>query len=73
MTKTKQIAGQVVWWPGLDAEIERTVKSCENCQKNPNKAPSHVAVENIDHLGPIEGRTVLIMIDAHSKWIEAQK
>ncbi len=25
MTKTKQIARQVVWWPGLDAEIERTV------------------------------------------------
>ncbi len=27
---------------------------------------------HIDHLGPIEGRTVLVMIDAHSKWIEAE-
>ncbi len=74
MTKTKQIARQVAWWPGLDAEIERTVQSCENCQqnqKNPNKAPLHVwewpsqpwRRIHIDHLGPI---------DAHSKWIEAE-
>ena len=26
---------------------------------------------HIDHLGSIEGRTIFVVIDAHSKWIEA--
>ena len=26
---------------------------------------------HIDHLGPIEGEMILVVIDAHSKWIEA--
>ncbi len=48
--------------------------------KNPNKAALHVwewpsqpwRRIHIHHLGPTEGRTVLVMIDAHSKWIEAE-
>ena len=28
------LARSVVWWPGLDAELEAKVKSCEACQVN---------------------------------------
>ncbi|KAL3121267.1 hypothetical protein niasHT_008249 [Heterodera trifolii] len=38
----KALGRRHIYWPGLDSEIEKTVKSCEECQnaqKNPTKAP----------------------------------
>ena len=48
-------------------------------QKSPDKAPLNPwewpirpwSRIHIDHLGPIEGKMILIVIDAHSEWIEA--
>ena len=82
ITKSKQIARQVIWWPGVDNDIDQAVRLCQQCQqnqKNPDKAPLHVwewptvpwRRIHIDHLGPVEGRTIFVAIDAHSKWIEA--
>ena len=31
MTRMKEIARGVVWWPGIDAEIERKIKDCHKC------------------------------------------
>ena len=44
VSRMKSLARSVVWWPGLDAELEAKVKSCEACQVNsrsPPKSPLH--------------------------------
>ena len=33
MVKMKQLARRYLWWPGLDKEIEETVKLCHSCQE----------------------------------------
>ena len=80
--KMKCIARQVVWWPGIDSDLTTKVQQCEACQlnqKSPPVSPLHLwewpkkpwARIHIDHAGPFQGKTILVIIDAHSKWIEA--
>ena len=79
VTRMKRLARGYVWWPGIDKELEFAVKTCEECQENqrlPARAPMHPwewpdrpwARIHIDYAGPITGR---IIVDSHSKWIEA--
>ena len=52
-----------VWWPGLDHDIKQEVKGCHECQNclpNPRLAP----------LIPFKGQMFLVVIGAHSKWLE---
>ena len=35
MTRVKEIARGVVWWPGIDADIERKIKDCPECRNAP--------------------------------------
>ena len=35
--KTKQLMNRLVWFPGMNAAIDRFVKSCEICQVNSEK------------------------------------
>ena len=52
----------------MDEQIEQTVRHCSACQQNhasPLKAPLYPFV------GPMEDHMLLVIIDAHSKWIEA--
>ena len=78
----KALARCFVWWPGLDADIEKRVRSCATCQENrstPPKAPLHPwewphrpwARLHIDHAGPFMGHIFLILVDAYSKWMDA--
>ena len=78
----KSLARTYVWWPGLDKDIEKSVRQCNACQEkqatppvaplNPWKWPSRPwARLHLDFAGPFQGKLFLIMIDAHSKWIEA--
>ena len=82
MTKMKSLARMYVWWPGLENDIEESVRLCNECQlnqSNPPTAPLNPwnwpsrpwARVHIDYAGPVEGHYLLILIDAHSKWIEA--
>ena len=44
MTRMKALARSYVWWPGLDEDIERLVKTCQSCQEAksvPPAAPLH--------------------------------
>ena len=80
-TRMKQLARMLVWWPAIDQDIEETVKSCVECQAQhlappvaplspwqwPSRPWSRV---HIDFLGPFMGHMFLLLIDAHSKWIE---
>lgn len=82
VVKTKALARSYVWWPGMDSEIEQMVKTCSICQRT-QKAPAKVPLRpwswpdspwkrvHIDYFGPFMGQMVLVVVDAHTKWIEA--
>lgn len=81
MSKMKALARSVFWWPGLDAQIEEMVKTCESCQMH-SSTPSKVPMSSwtwperpwsrlhIDYAGPFMNHMFLIIVDAHSKWME---
>ena len=82
MTKTKSLARMYVWWPGINKNIEKSVQECCHCQEeqpNPHVAPFQLwkwssrpwVRLHMDFAGPFEGKMILIVIDSHSKWIEA--
>ena len=81
VSRMKALARQYVWWPCLDKDIEEKVQCCSTCQSNrvsPPVAPLHPwewpsrpwSRVHLDFAGPFLGHMFLIMVDAHSKWIE---
>jgi hypothetical protein len=81
IARMKGLARGYVWWPSIDEELEKCVKCCETCQENrksPPVAPMHAwswpdkpwARVHIDYAGPFMGKMFLLLIDAHSKWLE---
>lgn len=76
----KACARSYLWWPGLYTEIETTVKSCEQCQNDPRKAPVPTWTQlmtpwhtlHVDFAGPVEGHTVLVVVDTFTKWLEVR-
>lgn len=84
MTRMKSLARSYVWWPGIDADIEMMVRQCHTCQVNQSKpasAPAHAwefSSEpwerlHLDHAGPMQGESFLIVVDSHSKWLEVER
>ena len=82
MIKMKLLARSYMWWPRMDSNIEEVVRSCNECAAQrglPPVAPLHswpwanqpMKWLHID-FAEIEGLQVLIIIDVHSKWIEAK-
>ena len=82
MSRMKGLARMYVWWPGITTDIEITVRQCPECQSNramPPQAPLQPwswptrpwSRLHLDYAGPVGGKMYLILIDAHSKWIEA--
>ncbi|XP_041863718.1 uncharacterized protein K02A2.6-like [Melanotaenia boesemani] len=70
-----------MWWPGMDLDVEKTVQACQECQaqqKAPTAAPLHPwewpetpwARIHIDYAGPFLGEMFLVIVDAHSKWLD---
>ena len=81
ISQTKALARGYVYWPNMDAEIEKMVKLCEPCQLNQKKparstphpwAKTMEAWERIhlDFCGPFLGSMWLIVICSYSKWLE---
>ena len=70
-----------VWWPGIGGDLEEKVSSCGDCQRN-QKSPPTAPLQpwdwperpwsrvHADYAGPFLGRMFLVLVDAHSKWIE---
>ena len=80
MTRMKSLSRMYVWWPGINADIEKSVRLCCQCQEvhsSPPAAPLHPwkwpsrpwARLHVDFAGPFEGKYILVCIDAHSKCI----
>ena len=81
VSRMKSIARSLVWWPGIDKAIESEVEKCDQCQlhqKTPSLALLHPwewpnppwSRVHIDHAGPFQGKLFLILVDAHSMWLE---
>ena len=82
IVKMKALCRSYVWWPGVDEDIQNTVRKCDSCQVQNSRTftspmypwdwPSNPWRRlHVDYAGPIEGKMVLIIIDAHTKFIEA--
>lgn len=82
VSRMKSLARSFVWWPGMDRALEDQVKACSKCQSNqkmPAPAPLHPwqwpghpwSRLHLDFAGPCMGKMFLVMVDAHSKWLEA--
>ena len=81
IVKMKGLARPYVWWPNLDKDIERTERECDGCQeivRNPISAPLHRwefpsqpwQRLHVDFSGPLQGKMILVCVDAHTKWPE---
>ena len=80
MSRMTSLSRLHIWFPNIDKEIKKLVKTCETCEKlsnNPNKSPPNPwdwSIEPIDHvhidLFEFENKNFLAMVDSNSKWIE---
>ncbi|CAF0711795.1 unnamed protein product [Adineta steineri] len=79
--RMKSEARRYFWWPSLDKEIENVAKQCESCSlnsKQPAKSPLNQWPVpelpwqriHIDYMGRFFNKFFLIIVDAHSKWLE---
>lgn len=82
ITRMKVLARSYFWWPKLDADIEVVAKRCVTCQEHLISlvpAPLHPwewlskpwQRLHIDYVGPFMGHMFLILMDTHSKWMDA--
>ncbi|XP_040172372.1 uncharacterized protein K02A2.6-like [Anopheles arabiensis] len=79
--RMKAIARSYVYWPLIDADVEKLVKLCKSCALAA-KSPIHSSPiswpktdapwqrVHIDYAGPIDGVYFLLVIDSFSKWPE---
>ena len=83
-SRMKSLARCYIWWPGLDKEIEDTVRKCKECQEHstfPPQTPIHPwecpstpwTRLHVDHAGPFIGHYFLVLVDAHSRWLEVHQ
>ena len=81
VVKMKSRARGYCWWPSIDTDLESMLADCESCRTVipapatktqtwvwPTKPWQRL---HADFCGPIEGKMFLLVIDAHSKWLEA--
>ena len=81
IVKMKALARSYFWWPKLDSELELVIRTCPECQEN-QKSPTPVPMHpwefpenpcqrvHLDYV-TVDGKKVLVGVEAHSKWIEA--
>ncbi|KAL5484391.1 hypothetical protein EMCRGX_G020882 [Ephydatia muelleri] len=81
ISRMKSLARGIVWWPGIDKDLEEKVAACEACQVN-HKSPTPVLLHpwefpsrpwsrvHVDFAGPFLGKQFIILVDASTKWLE---
>ncbi|XP_062527926.1 uncharacterized protein K02A2.6 isoform X1 [Bombyx mori] len=81
IVKMKADARSRLWFPGIDAELEKLAGTCRVCaQLRPSPPRAALAPWpypdaafhriHLDFFGPLNNKVYLIIVDAHSKWIE---
>ncbi|XP_062700774.1 uncharacterized protein K02A2.6 isoform X1 [Aedes albopictus] len=78
--RSKQRLRSKVWWPSMDGDVEKAVRSCLECQIVGKAAPPEpMAIRelpqkpwehlNMDMLGPLpSGDSLLVIVDAYSRF-----
>lgn len=81
MVVMKSMTISLVWWQNIDAEVERCSRQCSQCLQNSPMPPKAEPVPwpepkecwerlHLDYAGPFEGKMLLVLVDAKSKWLE---
>lgn len=81
VVKSKALARSYVWWAGIDEAVERECRACATCAAHAATPAQHAprawpwphrpwSRVHLDFLGPLYGKTYLVVVDAMSKWIE---
>ena len=71
MARMKSLARSIVWWPGIDADITSKIQGCRQCQEKQKSPPEQPWSQlHVDHARPFLSKTFLLVVDAHSKWLE---
>lgn len=83
ITKCKQRARAVMYWPSMNADIEETVKNCSNCadvqrqqMKEPLKSaplPAFPFQRVSTDIFEFQGSSYLIVVDSYSRFILADR
>ena len=83
ISKCRQLANQMVWWPGISKDIEIKVSSCRFCVEKqpannhepmiPSELPDRpfqkIGIDIFDH----KGDHFIVCIDYYSRWIDIEK
>ena len=82
IVKSKQRARDIIYWTGMNKQIEEMVTKCPTCHEHQNKAPKEPMIcHEIPKLlwskvgmilFEIEGHQYLIMVDYYSNFIEVE-
>lgn len=83
IVRMKRLARRYCYWPKIDSDIEKLVRSCSACavnQRMPAQIRTHSWEEptvnfervHMDYAGPFQGYYIFILIDAKSKWPEVR-
>ena len=82
ITVMKKLVRSLIWYPGLDSDVEKMISNCSICQSVRTKPSQNVYLSwpqteypwsrlHIDHCF-INGKTILIVIDSKTKYLEAE-
>jgi hypothetical protein len=83
ISRTKALARQHCFWPGISKDIEKMIAGCYECIQASNTPIKATLASwpmslrpgqrvHLDFAGPLHGYMVLIIFDSYSKWIDAQ-
>ena len=84
MVKCKQLARYLIYWQGMNSQIEDVVSNCTTCQQHrrcqqkeprqnrevPNSPWCDIATDLFER---VHGDTYLVVVDAYSEYIEIKK
>ena len=82
ISRMKSLARSHIWWPKMDADIELFARNCGMCQDSANMSQAITLHPwewpgrpwfrvHMDYAGPIQGKWILVIANAHSKYIDA--
>ena len=76
--RTKQRARGIVYWPGIDNDIDNTVRSCADCQRELPSLPKEPYIRHASPTQPFQvisadlathaGQQFLVVVDHLSNW-----
>ena len=79
ITKSRKMARQSIWWPGISKQLEELVHNCHDCLKaqkqrpqplNPTPLPTLPWQKVASDLFEWKGATYLLVVDYFSRYIE---